>query len=133
MSVKPIPEGLATASPDDEVLKLGELLVDRTKPTCHFLPQAVELLVDGVELLVNRVETRSRFGLESGEFLTEGVDSLAIGVGLDLDALHAPGEAVDTLSEAIDAAAKGADSSQHRAIVGAVGFQRSYPGFEVGQ
>jgi hypothetical protein len=90
MSVKPIPEGLAAASPDDEGLKLGELIVDRTKPACHFLPKAIEFLVDGVELLVNRVETRSRFGLESGEFLTEGVDGLAIGIGLDLDACMRP-------------------------------------------
>jgi hypothetical protein len=63
-----------------------------------FLLKSVKTPVDRLEPSVNGVETLASLGLESGEFLTEGVNGLTVGVDLDVQPVGPFGEDVDPLS-----------------------------------
>jgi hypothetical protein len=97
---------LATQPVDNQVPELYEVLVDGAEPCGGFVVVGVDLLLEGVESL-------TRLGLESGELFTEGVYGLTIRVGL-----HRP---------VLDAPTQGANSGQHRAVVGPLNLERRNP------
>jgi hypothetical protein len=123
----------STESVDDEVLDLGELLVDCTEVGAGLLTVVSQVLSE-------RGELRARVCLVGGKLLAQRIDGLTVGVGRDCDvaqplvhAVDSGVEPVDLRGEAVDSLTHRSDRGQHSAVVGPIGFQGRNTCFKIGQ
>jgi hypothetical protein len=123
----------STKSVDDEVLDLGELLVD-----CAEVGTGLLTVVS--QVLSERGELRARVCLVDGKLLAQRLDGLTVGVGCDrdvaqplVDAVDSGVEPVDLCGEAVDSLTHRSDRGQHSAVVGPIGFQDRNTCFKIGQ